>query len=156
MKKWKLIIGAALVVAFMVSCGGGPQLPEKWEVSLVPAKGFEEAKGTAVINTKTGTDISIIISGLKAGEVYTVFFVNVKSKMFEGIGKDPFVLPVDAGGKVNFQGKIKKGVYKRFTKLAVFLNPDKKPVANPLGVKAKLGAILKTVIPKMVLEAKLR
>ncbi len=76
--------------------------------------------------------------------------------MFQGIGQEPYVLPMDANGTVKFDGKIKKNIYKRYINLAIYFNPDKKPIANPVGVKAKLGAILKAKKPKMVLVAKLR
>ena len=156
MNKLKIIIGAIFLVAFITGCGG-VKVPEKLELSLTPAKGYKgAAKGTAVINTKTGTDVSFKISGLKPGELYTAFFVNIKSKMFQGIGEAPFALPVDAAGNVDFTAQIEKDSYKRFTKLGVYLNPGKEPVGNPLGVKAKLGAILKKKKPKMVLIAKLR
>jgi hypothetical protein len=136
---------------------GGPTLPEKFEIALKAAKGFEgDATGKVVINTKTGTDITIDISGLKPDGLYTAFFVNIKSKMFEGVGDAPHVLPVDASGTVSFEGNIKKNSYKRFTKIGIFLNPGDTPVQNPLGVKAKLGALMKAKKPKMVLEGKLR
>jgi hypothetical protein len=136
---------------------GGPTLPEKFEIDLKAAKGFEgDATGKVVINTKTGTDIAIDISGLKPDGLYTAFFVNVKSQMFEGIGDEPYVLSVDASGTVSFQGNIKKNSFMRFTKIGIFLNPGDKPIHNPLGVKAKLGALMKTQKPKMVLEGKLR
>ncbi len=157
MKRVLAIVGRVLVFAFLVSCGGGPELPEQFKVPLVPAKGFEgDAKGTAVINTKTGIDITINISGLKPEGLYTAFFVNVKSKMFEGVGDSPHVLTVNANGEVNYQGKMKKDVYKKFVKIGIFLNPGDQPIKNPLGVKAKLGALMKTQKPKMVLEGKLR
>ena len=156
MKKWIIIICALFVVALIMSCGG-EKLPEKFEVSLAPAKGYEgPAKGTAIIDTKSGADVSLNITGLAPGEVYTAFFVNVKSKMFEGIGADPFVLSVDSSGAVKSDLKIEKDIYKKFTKLGIYLNPDKKPVHNPLGVKAKLGALMKKKKPKMVLVGKLR
>ncbi len=157
MKKVLAIMSAVLALAFVMSCGGGPELPEQFKVPLVPAKGFEgDAKGTVVINTKTGTDITVNISGLKPDGLYTAFFVNVKSKMFQGVGDRPHVLAVNANGEVNYQGKIKKDIYKKFVKIGIFLNPGDKPVKNPLGVKAKLGALMKTQKPKMVLEGKLR
>ena len=156
MKKWIIIICALFAVALIMSCGG-EKLPEKFEVSLAPAKGYEgPAKGTAVIDTKSGTDVSLNISGLTPGEVYTAFFVNVKSQMFDGIGQEPYVLSVGADGAVKADLKIEKNIYKKYTKLAIFLNPDKKPIHNPLGVKAKLGAFMKAKKPKMVLEGKLR
>lgn len=87
--------------------GGGRALPEKWQIPLQPAKGYKgPAKGMAVINTKTGTDISITASGLDPKGVYTVFFVNVKSKMFAGIGPSPHVLKVNAKGEANLQAKM--------------------------------------------------
>jgi hypothetical protein len=76
--------------------------------------------------------------------------------MFEGIGAEPYVLSVDPGGAVKMDLKIKKNMYKKFTKLGIYLNPDKKPVHNPLGVKAKLGALIAKKKPKMVLQGKLR
>ena len=110
MKKWIIIICALFAVALIMSCGD-QKLPEKFEVSLAPAKGYEgPAKGTAIINTQSGTDVSLNISGLKAGEVYTAFFVNVKSKMFEGIGDEPYVLSVDSGGVVKADLKIEKNI----------------------------------------------
>ena len=155
MKKWLCFIFAICLVAFITGCGA--KLPDKLELTFAAAKGYEgEAKGTAVIDTKTGTDVSINISGLEPGEVYTAFFVNIKSKMFQGVGEEPYVLTVDANGTVKFDGKIEKNIYKRYINLAIYFNPDKKPIANPVGVKAKLGAILKAKKPKMVLVAKLR
>lgn len=76
--------------------------------------------------------------------------------MFQGVGEEPYVLTVDANGTVKFDGKIEKNIYKRYINLAIYFNPDKKAIANPVGVKAKLGAILKAKKPKMVLVAKLR
>jgi hypothetical protein len=157
MKKWLGLLFSIFFVAFMVSCGGGSKLPEELKLSFAAAKGYKgPAKGTVTINTKTGTDVTFNITGLEAGEVYTAFFVNVKSMMFEGIGQTPFTLPVDASGNLTFAAKTKKDVYKRFTELGVFLNPGKKPLGNPLGVKATLGAIIKQKTAKMVLFAKLR
>jgi uncharacterized alpha/beta hydrolase family protein len=151
-----MILTAILTAAFFISCGG-PTLPEKLEISLTPVKGYEGgAKGTAVIDTKTGTDITINISGLKPDEVYTAFFVNVKSQMFQGVGPEPHVLAVNPDGTVNFQGTIEKDSYIRFVRLAIYLNPEGKPIQNPLGVKATLGALMKPTLPKMILEGKLR
>ena len=156
MKRWIIIICALFAVALIMSCGG-EKLPAKFEVSLAPVKGYEgPAKGTAIINTQSGTDVSLNITGLTSGEVYTAFFVNIKSKMFEGIGEKPYVLSVDADGAVKADLKIEKNIYKKFTKLGIYLNPDKKPIENPLGVSAKLGAFMKSKKPKMVLEGKLR
>ena len=152
MKKWLGILCAISLVAFMVSCGA--KVPEKLEVQMAPAKGYEgAAKGSAVI---TGTDVTFNITGLEAGTVYTAYFVNVKSQMFQGIGQEPFTLPVDANGNVSFTAPIKKDSYKRFIRLGVYMNPGNTPVGNPLGVKAKLGAFMHAKKPKMVLVAKLR
>jgi uncharacterized alpha/beta hydrolase family protein len=152
MKKWLGILCAISLVAFIAGCGA--EVPEKLEVQLTGAKGYEgAAKGTAVI---TGSDVTFNITGLEAGTVYTAFFVNVKSKMFEGIGQEPFTLPVDANGNVNVTAPIKKDAYKRYIRLGVYMNPGNTPVGNPLGVKAKLGALMKAKKPKMVLAAKLR
>jgi hypothetical protein len=156
MKKWIIIICALFAVALIMSCGG-EKLPEKFEIPLTPAKGYEgPAKGTAVIDTKSGTDVSLNITGLEPGEVYTAFFVNVKSKMFQGIGQEPYVLPVGPDGAVQADLKMEKNIFLKYTRLAIYLNPDKQPVLNPLGVKAKLGAFMKSKKPKMVLEGKLR
>ncbi len=155
MKKWLCFIIVICLAALITGCGA--KLPDKLELTFAAAKGYEgAAKGTTVIDTITGTDVSINISGLEPGEVYTAFFVNIKSKMFQGVGQEPYVLTVDANGTVKFDGKIEKNIYKRYTKLAIYFNHDKKPIANPVGVKAKLGAILKAKKPKMVLVAKLR
>jgi len=156
MKQWLFSICIFTAIALVTGCGGD-QLPEKFKVSFAPGKKYKgNAKGTAVIDTKTGTDVSIKISGLEPGKVYTVYFVNIKSKMFEGVGQEPYTLPVDANGNADFTAKISKDSYKRYIKLAIFLNPGGKPIHNPVGVKAKLGAVLKTEKPKMVLVAKLR
>ena len=152
MKKLIIFICAVSLLAFMAGCG--VKVPEKLEVQLGPAKGYEgAAKGSAVI---TGNDVTFNVTGLEPGTVYTAFFVNVKSQMFEGIGKEPFVLPVDTNGNVSFTAPIKKDSYKRYIRLGVYMNPGNTPVGNPLGVKAKLGAFMKAKKPKMVLVAKLR
>ena len=62
MKRTIAIISAILLCLLFLGCGGGPQLPEKWEIPLVPSKGYTgAAKGTVVINTKTGTDMSVAV-----------------------------------------------------------------------------------------------
>lgn len=158
MKRAIAIIGTILLIAGMASCeAGGPALPEKLEIALAPAGGYKgSAKGTAVINTKTGTDITINITGLDPKELYTAFFVNVKSQMFEGIGKPPHVLTVSGDGTVNMQTTMKKDVYKTFVAIGIYSNPGGKPIENPVGVKAALGELVKPTLPTMVLEGKLR
>ena len=158
MRRCCLFLSTVLFLVWAIGCGGGgPALPEKWEIPLKPAKGYKgEAKGTAVINTKTGTDITIKVTGLDPKGVYSVFFVNVKSKMFEGIGPSPYVLKVNEKGEANLQAKMTKDMYRRFIRIAVYLNPGDTPIHNPLGVKATLGELVKTKLPKMILEGKLR
>lgn len=158
MRRGFLFLSAVLLLVVAIGCGGsGRSLPEKWQIPLKPAKGYKgAAKGMAVINTKTGTDISITATGLEPKRVYTVFFVNVKSKMFAGIGPAPHVLKVNDKGEANLQAKMTKDVYRRYVRIAIYLNPGDQPIRNPVGVKAKLGQFLKTKLPKMVLEGKLR
>jgi hypothetical protein len=158
MRKSCLFLSAMLLLVWTAGCGGGgPALPEKWQVPLKPVKGYKgQAKGTAVINTKTGTDVSVTVTGLDPKRVYTVFFVNVKSKMFEGIGSPPHVLKVNEKGEANLQAKMPKDIYRRFVRIAVYLNPGDTPIQNPLGVKATLGELIKTKLPTMILEGKLR
>jgi len=157
MKRTFACVMVALMLALTLGCGGGAQRPEKWEISLTPEKGYKgNAKGSAVIDTKTGTDVTINITGLEAGKVYTIFFVNVQSKMFEGVGKEPFVLPVDANGAASLKTTIKKNAYERFVKLGIFLNPGTQPLLNPLGVDTTLGPLVTITKPTLILEGKLR
>ena len=152
-----LMVCASLVGMLLLGCGPQQQLPEKLEIPLVPSKGYTgEAKGMAVINTKTGTDISITINGLDPKGLYTAFFINVKSQMFAGIDKKPHVLNVSPSGEVNLQTTMEKDIYLKFVRVGIFLNPGDTPIKNPLGVKAKLGALMKTQKPKLILEGKLR
>jgi hypothetical protein len=109
-----------------------------------------------VINTKTGTDVSITISGLDPKSLYTAFFINVKSQMFAGIGQKPHVLNVSENGDVNLQTTMEKNIYKQYIRVGIFLNPGDKAIQNPLGVKAALGDLVKTETPKLILEGKLR
>ena len=106
-----------------------------------------EAKGKLVINTANGTDIAIQITGLEPKGVYTAFFVNVKSQMFEGIGPAPHVLNVNEKGEADFKGTMTKDIYKRFVAVGIYLNPGGTPIGNPLGVKATLGPQLATKNP---------
>ena len=158
MRRGSLFLSTVLFLVWAIGCGGGgPALPEKWEIPLKPAKDYKgEAKGTTVINTKTGTDISITVTGLEPKRVYTVFFVNVKSQMFEGIGPFPHVLVVNEKGEANLQAKMTKDIYRGFRRIAIYLNPGDQPIHNPLGVKATLGELVKTKLPTMILEGKLR
>ena len=152
-----LMVCASLVWVFLFGCGPQKQLPEKFEIPLVPSKGYTGgAKGMAVINTKTGTDISITISGLDPKGLYTAFFINVKSQMFEGIDKKPYVLNVSPSGEVNLQTTMEKNIYLKFVRVGIFLNPGDKAIQNPLGVKAALGELIKTETPTLILEGKLR
>lgn len=156
-KTFFLMVCASLIGVLVFGCGPQKQLPEKFEIPLVPSKGYTGgAKGMAVINTKTGTDISITISGLDPKGLYTAFFINVKSKMFEGIGEKPYVLNVSPSGEVNLQATMPKDIYRQFIRVGIFLNPGDKAIQNPLGVKAALGELIKTETPTLILEGKLR
>lgn len=157
MRKVFIVLSVAMLMIWVASCGGGRKLPEQWQIALKPAKKYKgPAKGMAVINTKTGTDITVTVSGLEPNRVYTVYFINVKSKMFEGIGPTPHVLAVNATGAATLKTKIEKGIYLKFVKIGVFLNPGNKPIGNPLGVKAKLGQLVKKKLPTLILVGKLR
>ena len=158
MRRCCLFLSTVLFLVWAIGCGGGgPALPEKWEIPLKPAKDYKgEAKGTVVINTKTGTDISVTVAGLDPKRVYTFYFVNIKSQMFEGIGPSPYVLKVNEKGEATLQANMTKDMYRRFTRIAVYLNPGDTPIHNPLGVKATLGELVKTKLPTMILEGKLR
>ncbi len=158
MRRRFLFLSTVLFLVWAIGCGGGgPALPEKWEIPLKSVKDYKgEAKGTAVINTKTGIDISITVTGLDPKRVYTVFFVNVKSQMFEGIGAFPHVLKINEQGEATLQAKMTKDIYRGFTRIGVYLNPGDTPIHNPLGVKATLGELVKTKLPTMILEGKLR
>ena len=156
-KTFFLMVCVSLVGLFLFGCGPQKQLPEKLEIPLVPSKGYTGgAKGMAVINTKTGTDISITISGLDPKGLYTAFFINVKSQMFEGIGQKPHVLNVSPSGEVNLQTIMEKDIYLKFIRVGIFLNPVDKAIQNPLGVKSTLGPLLKEEKPTLILEGKLR
>lgn len=156
-KTFFLMVFLSLVWVLISGCGPQKQLPEKLEIPLVPSKGYTGgAKGMAVINTKTGTDISITISGLDPKGLYTAFFINVKSQMFAGIDKKPHVLNVSENGDVNLQSTMEKNIYKQFIRVGIFLNPGDKAIQNPLGVKSTLGALIKTETPTLILEGKLR
>jgi len=156
-KTFFLMVCSSMVWVLLLGCGPKQQLPEKLEIPLVPSKGYTgDAKGMAVINTKTGTDISITINGLDPKGLYTAFFINVKSQMFEGIDKKPHVLNVSPNGEVNLQTTMEKDIFKKFIRVGIFLNPGDTPIGNPLGVKAKLGAFIKHKKPTLILEGKLR
>jgi hypothetical protein len=51
---------------------------------------------------------------------------------------------------------MEKNIYKKFIRVGIFLNPGDTPIGNPLGVKAKLGALIKHKKPTLILEGKLR
>lgn len=159
MKRVLPVIMAVLVLAWVgaVLAADPPKPGDSKEVALVQAKEVKgEAKGKLIINTASGTELAIQITGLDPKGVYTAFFVNVKSQMFEGIGPDPHVLKVNDKGEVDFKGTMKKDVYKRFVGVAIYLNPGGKPIGNPLGVKGALGPLLATEKPKIILQGKLR
>lgn len=151
------IVISGLVCMLVLGCGSGKKVAGKLEIPLMPSKGYTGgAKGAAVINADTGTDISIKISGLDPTGLYTAFFINVKSKMFSGIGEPPYVIQVNPNGDADVRAVMEKNIYLKFVRVGVFLNPGDKPIKNPLGVKAKLGALMKTEKPKLILEGKLR
>jgi hypothetical protein len=154
-----LVIFCAVLLAGAAAVWAADQAlaADQKEVALSPVKGVKTAaKGKLVINTASGTDLSIQISGLDPKGLFTAFFVNEKSLMFEGIGPAPHVLKVNEKGEVDFKGTMKKNIYKRYVAIGIYLNPGGKPIANPVGVKATLGALIKEQKPKMVLTGKLR
>jgi hypothetical protein len=127
------------------------------EVDLVLVKGVEgAAQGKLIINTSNGTDVAIRISGLDPKGLYTAFFVNTKSLMFEGIGPAPHVLAVSETGEVDVKTTMKKNIYKRFVEVGVYLNPPGRVIGNPVGVKAALGSLVAPEKPKPILTGKLR
>ena len=152
-----MIIAVLLVWVGVVWVPNPSQSADLKEVALVQAKDVKgEAKGKLVINTANGTDLEIQITGLDPKGLYTAFFVNVKSQMFEGIGEAPHTLKVNEKGEAAFKGTMKKDIYKRFVAVGIYLNPAGKPIGNPVGVKAALGSLVATDKPKLILEGKLR
>ncbi len=161
MKKNLVMIILALMMAWVgtASTADPPKPGDLKEVALVQEKGVKgEAKGKLVINTANGTDLAIQITGLDPKGVYTAFFVNVKSKMFEGIGPAPHVLKPNDKGEVDFKGTMKKDIYKRFVAVGIYLNPGGSPIANPVGTPGRdeLGTLIKKDRPILILQGKLR
>jgi hypothetical protein len=159
MRKFSFMIIAVLVWIWVGAAlaADQPQSGDLREVALAQVKDVKgEAKGKLVINTANGTDLAIQITGLDPKGLYTAFFVNEKSKMFEGIGPDPHVLKVNEKGEADFKGTMKKDIYKRFVAAGIYLNPGGKPIANPVGVAAALGSLVAKETPKLILEGKLR
>ncbi|MBW2603719.1 MAG: hypothetical protein JRE28_05310 [Deltaproteobacteria bacterium] len=156
-KSLATIVILSLVCMLVLGCGSGKKVTGKLEIPLMPSKGYTGgATGTVVINADTGTDISIKISGLDSTGLYTAFFINMKSRMFSGIGEPPYVIQVNPNGEADIRATMEKNIYLKFVRVGIFLNPGDKPVKNPLGIKSKLGALLKTKKPKLILEGKLR
>ena len=159
MRKFSFMIIAVLVLAWVGAAlaAGQPQSGDLREVALVQAKDVKgEAKGKLVINTANGADLAIQITGLDPKGLYTAFFVNEKSQMFEGIGPAPHVLKVNEKGEADFKGIMKKDIYKRFVAVGIYLNPGGKPIGNPVGVAAALGSLVARDKPKLILQGKLR
>ena len=159
MKKILLMFVAALILVWVGAslAADQPKSGDLKEVALAQVKGVKgEAKGMLSINTANGVDISIQITGLDPKGLYTAFFVNEKSQMFEGIGPAPHVLKVNEKGEADFKGTMKKDIYKRFVAAGIYLNPGGKPIANPVGVKAALGSLVAKDKPKLILQGKLR
>jgi hypothetical protein len=160
MRKILFMIIAVLILAWVGAAlaADQPKSGDLKEVALVQAKGVKgEAKGKLVINTANGADLAIQITGLDPKGLYTAFFVNVKSQMFEGIGPAPHVLKVNEKGEAaDFKGTMKKDNYKHFVEVGIYLNPGGKPIANPVGVKAALGSLVAKETPKLILQGKLR
>lgn len=148
-----LVLLAASVILAATSAWAADELV----IPLAPVKDYKgEAKGKLTINTANGVDLAIDITGLDPQGLYTAFFVNVKSQMFEGLGPAPHTLPVSPEGVVAFKGKMEKDVYKRFVRVGIYLNPKDRPIGNPVGVKSTLGPLVQFEQPKLVLEGKLR
>ncbi len=159
MRKFSFMIIAVLVLAWVGAAlaADQPQSGDLREVALVQAKDVKgEAKGKLVINTANGADLAIQITGLDPKGLYTAFFVNEKSQMFEGIGPAPHVLKVNEKGEADFKGIMKKDIYKRFVAVGIYLNPGGKPIGNPVGVAAALGSLVARDKPKLILQGKLR
>jgi len=154
-----VIIGVLLVWVGVVVVANPSQSADLKEVALVQPKDVKgEATGKLVINTANGTDLVIQVTGLDPKGVYTVFFVNIKSKMFEGIGPAPHVLKVNEKGEAEFKGTMAKDIYKRFVAVGIYLNPGGTPIANPVGTPGRdeLGTLIKKDKPVLILQGKLR
>jgi len=161
MKKTLCMFIAVLILSWVGAplAADPPKPGDSKEVALVLEKGIKgEAKGKLVINTANGTDLAIQATGLDPKGVYTIFFVNEKSKMFEGIGPAPHVLKVNDKGEAEFKGTMKKDIYKRFVAVGIYLNPGGTPIGNPVGTPGRdeLGTLIKKDKPILILQGKLR
>ena len=159
MKKTLFMIITALILVWAGAslAADQPKSGDLREVALVQVKGVKgDAKGKLVINTANGVDVAIQITGLDPKGLYTAFFVNMKSQMFEGIGPAPHVLKVNEKGEADFKGTMKKDSYKRFVAVGIYLNPGGKPIGNPVGVSAALGSLVARDKPQLILQGKLR
>jgi hypothetical protein len=147
-----MLVGAGAGLAADSADPGGLK-----EVDLALVKGVEGAStGKLMINTASGTDVAIRISGLDPKGIYTAFFVNTKSLMFEGIGPAPHVLAVSETGEVDVKTTVKKNIYKRYVEVGIYLNPPGRVIGNPVWVKAALGDLVAPEKPKPILTGKLR
>jgi hypothetical protein len=130
-KKRILAVSVVLVVLFLWQ--------NAWAGNDILLKGLKPHPGASGTAYFDGDDLSIKAKGLRANEVYTVWFVNMKPKKHEtGVGQAPYMFTTDAYGNGAFDASLKEAPFGKWQMLMVVLHPDR----NPKDMKNMVGALV--------------
>lgn len=105
------------------------------DITLISAKAHPDATGTA---TFSDDGLSIHAKGLKPGQVYTVWFVNMKPKKHEiGAGTAPYMFKTDSNGNGIYETHLSELPFGKWATLMIVLHPT----GDPMDMKNMVGAL---------------
>jgi len=125
---WAAVLVAAYFFIGNAAAGGG-------DIALKAAKTHPGASGTLHL---TDGSIRLMADGLKSGEVYTVWFVNMKPEKSEaGAGSPPYTFKADSKGKGIYEAALSEPPFGKWEMIMVVQHPD----GNPSNMKNMVEAL---------------
>lgn len=105
------------------------------DLTLTAAKAHPNATGTASFSED---GLTIHAKGLKPGQVYTVWFVNMKPKKHEtGAGNPPYMFKTDSKGNGTYETNLSELPFGKWATLMIVLHPT----GDPTDMKNMVGAM---------------
>lgn len=105
------------------------------DLTLTAAKAHPNASGTASFSDD---GLSIHAKGLKPGQVYTVWFVNMKPKKHEiGAGNPPYMFKTDSNGNGIYETHLSELPFGKWVMIMIVLHPT----GGPMDMKNMVGAL---------------
>ncbi|MBI3076392.1 MAG: hypothetical protein HYY85_05280 [Deltaproteobacteria bacterium] len=132
MGKWtRPMVMGSLVVLVALGLAAGVQATSK-RVPLMADPKWEtagKASGEVLINQQGDrAELTLTANGLKAGSVYTIWFVNMMPKMEKaGVGQTPYAFTATQNGQGTYKARVSAAELRKWQVIFVVRHPDGDP-----------------------------